>query len=258
LYMDEEALARYVVYSVVLGIGMVIVHLTSFFVVLQSAVLASIVASSRKSGCVVMYLPDGDRLRKNGFFITPNVMRDGMYDLQDLSQDACAAFLASHGKDIEGMEADKATMGKFFKETQLAKVEGYSGEGMGLVELLKHAAERKQNAPTCFSVVVETLMNQTEKSFLLVLDEFNCYYDKGHYFHMSYDEQVREAIPYDRINLFEHALGAIALSTDTEDENVAPPKLMKKGAIIVGVSDSRSVARKVTEGLSKRHQMIDW
>ena len=198
-----------------------------------------------------MYLPDGDRLRKNGFFVTPNVMRDGMYDLQDLSQEACAAFLASHGKDIEGMEADKATMGKFFKETQLAKVEGYSGEGMGLVELLKHAAERKQNAPTCFSVVVETLMNQTEKSFLLVLDEFNCYYDKGHYFHMSYDEQVREAIPYDRINLFEHALGAIALSTDTEDENVAPPKLMKKGAIIVGVSDSRSVARKVTEGLTK-------
>ena len=178
-------------------------------------------------------------------------MRDGMYDLQDLSQEACAAFLASHGKDIEGMEADKATMGKFFKETQLAKVEGYSGEGMGLVELLKHAAERKQNAPTCFSVVVETLMNQTEKSFLLVLDEFNCYYDKGHYFHMTYDEQVREAIPYDRINLFEHALGAISLSTDTEDENVAPPKLMKKGAIIVGMSDSRSVARKVTEGLTK-------
>ena len=182
-------------------------------------------------------------------------MREGMYDLQDLSQEACAAFVASHGKDIVGMEADKATMGKFFKETQLTKIEGYSGEGMGLVELLKHAAERKQNAPMCFSVVVETLMNQTEKSFLLVMDEFNCYYDKGHYFHMSYDENVREPIPYDRINLFEHALSAMALSIDIEDEHVAPPKLMKKGAIIVGVSDSRSVPRKVTDGLTQVAQI---
>jgi hypothetical protein len=101
----------------------------------------------------------------------------------------------------------------------------------------------------CFSAVVDTLMNQTEKPFLMVLDEFNCYYDRGHYFHMSYDEEVREAIPYDRINLFEHALGAMALSTDIEDENTTP-KLMKKGAIIVGVTDSRCVPRKVTEGLT--------
>jgi len=34
----------------------------------KTAILASIVASARKSGYIVMYLPDGDRLRKNGFF----------------------------------------------------------------------------------------------------------------------------------------------------------------------------------------------
>jgi Mitochondrial ribosomal death-associated protein 3 len=198
-----------------------------------------------------MYLPDGDRLRKNGFFVTPNLMRDGMYDLQDLSQEACAAFLAYHGKDIEEMKADKATMEKFFKEAQLSKIEGYSGEGIALVDLLQHAAERKLSAPMCFSVVVDTLMNQTEKPFLMVFDEFNCYFDRGHYFHMSYDDSVREAIPYDRINLFEHALGAMALSADAESEVSAKPKLMKKGAIIVGVSHSRSVPRKVTEGLTQ-------
>lgn len=198
----------------------------------------------------MMYLPDGDRLRKNGFFVTPNSARNGMYDLQDLSEEACAAFLASHGKDLEGMEADKATMETFFKESQLNRITEYSGESMGLVDLLKHAAERKSHAPSCFSVVVDALMNQTEKPFLMVLDEFNCYYDKGQYFHMTYDKDVREAIPYSKINLFEHALAAMALSTDTEEEGLEAPKLMKRGGIIVGVTESHAVPRKVTDGLA--------
>lgn len=197
-----------------------------------------------------MYIPDGDRLRKNGFFITPNSAREGMYDLQDLSQDACATFLAYHVKDLGGLEADKAAMEKFFKESQLSKIPDYSGGSMGLVKLLKHAAEKKSHAPMCFSAVVDTLMNQSEKPFLMVLDEFNCYFDKGHYFHMTYDNDVRESIPYSRINLFEHALAAMALSTDVDDEGVDAPKLMKRGGIVVGVTDSRAVPRRVTDGLT--------
>jgi hypothetical protein len=197
-----------------------------------------------------MYLPDGDRLRKNGFFVTPSPSREGMYDLQDLSQEACANFLAIHGKDLEGMEGDKSTLEKFFKDSQLNRITDYSGGSMGLVELLKHAAERKSHAPACFSVVVDTLMNQTEKDFLMVLDEFNCYYDKGHYFHMSYDESAREPIPYSKINLFEHALAAMAMSTDIEDGEVDAPKAMKRGGIIVGVTDSHAVPRRVTESLT--------
>ena len=198
-----------------------------------------------------MYLPDGDRLRKNGYFITPNTHRPGMYDLQDLSQEVCAQFMASHGTDLKALVADKATMGKYFKEAQLNKIENYSGESMGLVELLKHAAERKSDAPMCFSVVVEVLMNQTDTPFLMVLDEFNCYFDRGHYFHMSYDANVRNPIPYNKINLFEHALAAMAVSTNPDDENLDDaPKLMKRGGIIVGLTDSRAVKQSVTDKLA--------
>ena len=173
-----------------------------------------------------------------------------MYELQDLSEEACASFLESHGKDLSGMEANKPTIEKFFKESQLSAITDYAGGSMGLVELLKHAAEIKAHAPACFSTVVDTLMNQTEKPFLMVLDEFNCYYDKGHYFHRTYDSTVRESIPHSRINLFEHALAAMALSTNVEDEGVDPPKLMKRGGIIVGVTESHAVRRKVTDGLT--------
>jgi small subunit ribosomal protein S29 len=213
-------------------------------------VLASIVASARQSGHIVLYLPDGDRLRKNGYFVTPNALREGMFDLQNLSQEACAQLVASHADDLKGMEADMATLERYFKDSQLKKVTDYSGDKMALLDLLNYAKERKIHAPMCYSVVVDTLMNQEEKPFLMVMDEFNCYYDRGHYFHMAYDDDVRDAIPYEKINLFEHAMGAIALSIGEEEEDVKEPKLMKRGGIIVGVTESHAVRRQVTDGLT--------
>lgn len=196
-----------------------------------------------------MYLPDGDRLRKNGYFVTPNALREGMFDLQDLSQEACQQLLACHEEDLKGMEADKETMERYFKDTQLKRITDYSGESMTLVDLLNYAEERKIHAPMCYSVVVDRLMNQEEKPFLLVMDQFNCYYDRGHYFHMAYDEDVRDPIPYEKINLFEHAMGAMALSTDADDD--APvPMAIKRGGIIVGVTESHAVPRGVTDGLT--------
>jgi hypothetical protein len=215
----------------------------------KSAVLASIVASARKSGHVVLYLPDGDRLRKNGFFITPNAQREGMFDLQDLSQEACEQLLANHSDDLMGMEADKATMEYYFKDSQLSRIPDYSGDSMSLLYLLSYAKERKTHAPMCYSVVVDRLMNQNEKPFLIVMDEFNCYYDRGHYFHMAYDEDVRNAIPYDKINLFEHAMNAMNLSVDDDADIVSSPRLMKRGAVIVGTTESHAVRRKVTNAL---------
>lgn len=218
----------------------------------KTAVLASIVASARKSGYIVLYLPDGDRLRKNGFFVTPNAQREGMFDLQNLSQDACAQLLSSHAADMEGMEADGRTMERYLKDTQLKRIADYEGGNILLVDLLRHAQERKNHAPMCYSVVVETLMQQEDKPFLMVMDEFNCYYDRGHYFHMSYDEDVREPIPCDRINLFEHAMVAMGLSADSDpDDEINPvPPALKRGAIIVGTSESHAVPRKVTAGLT--------
>ena len=202
-----------------------------------------------------MYLPDGDRLRKNGFFVTPNALRDGMFDLQNLSQEACEQLLSSHEGDLAGFVADKGTMERYFKESQLKKITNYSteegGGGMSLVDLLKYAQEKKAHAPMCYSVVVDSLMNQTEKPFLMVMDEFNCYYDHGHYFHMAYDEEVQEAIPYEKINLFEHALSAMALSTSDNNAAAATTKrkMIKRGAIIVAVTESHAVRRKVTDDL---------
>ncbi|KAG7368608.1 mitochondrial ribosomal death-associated protein 3 [Nitzschia inconspicua] len=215
----------------------------------KSAVLASIVASARKSGHIVLYLPDGDRLRKNGFFVTPNAQRQGMFDLQNLSQEACEQLLVNHSDDLVGMEASKATMEYYFKDTQLSRIPDYSGDSMSLVGLLEYAKERKNHAPMCYSVVVDHLMNQEEKPFLMVMDEFNCYYDHGHYFHMAYDEDVREPIPYEKINLFEHALNAMSLSVDEDAETEAALRLMKRGAVIGGTTESHAVRRKVTDAL---------
>jgi small subunit ribosomal protein S29 len=212
-------------------------------------VLASIVASARQSGHIVLYLPDGDRLRKNGFFVTPNAAREGIFDLQNLSQEVCAQFLISHGKDLEGMEADKETMERYFKESQLKKVTNYSGDAMPLIDLLNYAEERKIHAGMCYSVVVDQLMNQEEKPFLMVMDEFNGYYDHGHYFHMAYDEDVRKPIPCEKINLFEHAMAAMALSTNLDEDDVRIPKIVRRGGILVAITESHAIRRKVTDSL---------
>lgn len=215
----------------------------------QTAVLASIVASARKSGYIVMYLPDGDRLRKNGYFITPNALRKGMFDLQNLSQEVCAQLLENHADDLEGLEADNDTMSKYFKDSQLERVTDYNGESISLIDLLNYAEERKIHAPMCYSVVVDRLMSQDEKPFLMVMDEFNCFYDHGHYFHMAYDEEVRNAIPYDKINLFEHAMSAMSLSVNEDDDEPKETMQIKRGGIIVGTTESHAIRRKVTAAL---------
>jgi small subunit ribosomal protein S29 len=176
-----------------------------------------------------------------------------MFDLQNLSQEACAQLLASHEDDLTGMEADQTTMEYHFKDTQLSRIPDYSGGSMSIVDLLKYAKERKNHAPMCYSVVVDRLMNQEEKPFLIVMDEFNCYYDHGHYFHMAYDEDVREPIPYEKINLFEHAMEAMNLSTEDDDDSVvtSEPKLMKRGAVIVGTTESHAIRRKITDALTE-------
>lgn len=211
--------------------------------------LASIVASARQSGHIVLYLPDGDRLRKNGFFVTPNALREGMFDLQNLSQEVCAQLLASHESDLKGLEADEETMRRFFKESQLERITNYSGESMPLIDLLNYAQEQKIRAPMCYSVVVDSLMNQDEKPFIMVMDEFNCLYDHGHYFHMAYDEEVRKAIPCEQINLFEHPMAAMTLSTNPDEKAVGPPRMVKRGGIVVAVTESHATRRKITDAL---------
>jgi len=241
----------------------------------KSAVLASIVASARKSGCIVMYLPDGDRLRKNGFFVTPSTHPDrkGMFDLQDLSQEILQQLTDSHAIDLQGMTADRGTLEQYFKDTQLQNVDDYLSTSDGgnvndngsvsLVDLANYAQENKKHAPMCYSVVVHYLMQQqTEKKFVLVMDEFNCLFDHGQYFHMAYDEHVRKAIPCDRINLFEPIMTTMNISNKTaeqeEDEAVqqnetagAATTSTSNASVIVGTTESHAVRKDITDSLTE-------
>jgi Mitochondrial ribosomal death-associated protein 3 len=151
---------------------------------------------------------------------------------------------------LETMKADKATLGQFFTEAQLERIDGYSGDTISLIDLLSYGIQRKMYAPMCYAVVMDRLMNQDEKPFLIVLDEANCYFDNGHYYHMAYDEDVKQAIPYDQISLFEPALNAMAMTSSDDEELNRAPKLMKRGGIVFGVTESRAVRRKVTDGLT--------
>ena len=239
----------------------------------KSAVLASIVASARKSGCIVMYLPDGDRLRKNGFFITPSTHPDrkDMFDLQDLSQEILKQLTDSHASDLEGMTVDRETLEQYFKDTQLQKVDEYlsasdggnDSDSISLVDLTNYAQENKKHAPMCYSVVVRYLMQQqTEKKFVLVMDEFNCLFDHGQYFHMEYDEHVRKAIPCDKINLFEPIMTAMNISTKTaeQEEDEAVQQNETAGAatagtttasVIVGTTECHAVRKDITDALTE-------
>lgn len=214
----------------------------------KTATLVSIVAAARKSGNIVLFMPDGDRLRKLGFYIEPNTKIEGLFDLPLLSQEICSNFLDSHAKDLEGMKAPEETRNKFLPDDLLKRMPEEYEDDLSLLGLLKLAKEETVFAPMCYSIVVETLMNQDEKPFVVALDEFNCYYDHGQYFHMDYDESVREAIPLDQINLFKPFMDCLGI-TRNPDEKLEPVPI-KRGGIIVCTSENRAVAREFTDGLT--------
>ena len=209
-------------------------------------------AAARKSGQIVLFLPDGNRLHRHGYYVQPNPKLEGVYDLPLLSQEVCKEFLASHESELEGMEASEEIMKEYFTDLQLEEMEAeYPGGNIALVDLLKAAETHLSCASMCYSVAIHCLKNQDEKPFLMVLDEFNCYFQPGYYFHMDYDDDVKESIPYDQINLFKPALDAMALSIDEDEEiPLASPVMPKKGGVIVGVSESCAVSRRITDALT--------
>lgn len=211
--------------------------------------MSAIVGSARKSGYIVLYLNEGDRLRRDGKYIEPNLKRRGIFDLPVLAQEISEQLLFSHKSDLEGMVAKKEPMEMLFTQDQLKRLhsEDESKEKFTLVDLLATAMEKRSLSSMCFATVVHTLMDQDEKPFLIVLDDFNGYYDHGHYFHMEYDEMVRNAIPYSQISLFKPALDAMGISLA---EPSSPTAVIKRGGIVVGTTESHAVARKFTDALT--------
>lgn len=183
-------------------------------------------------------------MRHLGKYIEPNLKRQGIFDLPVLAQEVCEQLLSSHRADLEGMKTTGEILEMFFTEDQLKRLDL---EEYTLVGLLEAAIERKSLASVCYATVIHALMEQEEKPFLMVLDDFNCYYDYGKYYHMDYDEHVQKAIPCNQISLFKPALDASGVST--AEEHSAPTATIKRGGIVVGTTESHAVARKFTDAL---------
>lgn len=223
----------------------------------KSAALAAIVASARTSGAIVLYLPDGNRLRQNGYYVEPSLKRKGVFDLPILTQQVCQQLLGSHKDELAQFSADKAHLARYLTSEQLKVVLRDSADSVSLADILQAGAIRTALSAPCYAAAVDVLMNQEKTSFFIVLDEFNCYFGRGHYFHADYDEDVKKPIPYDNISLFQPALDAMAINAvdigeygdlDAE-EKMKPPVCMKRGAVIVAISESHGIPRKVTDTL---------
>ena len=220
----------------------------------KTAAMLAVVASARKSGAIVLFVPEGSQFYQNGFYIEPNQRKKGIFDLPILTQGICKDLLDAHKDDLASFQVDAALLEKHFTEEQLANAKGYESGDIALDSLLTIGVETTSMAPMCYSVAMDVLMNQHEKQFILAFDEFNCYFAPGHYFHMEYDNffQNPKPIPYNQISLFKPVLDAMAIYCAPQDEEIEihEPALMKRGAVIVATTESNAIARKVTDTLT--------
>jgi small subunit ribosomal protein S29 len=161
----------------------------------KSSALAAIVASARTSGHIVFYLPDGARLSKLGFYNEFNAHCstsvddiDGhIYDLPLLSQEVCSVLLNSHEKDMNDIMVPNQYLDEFFSSDLLQKLYtnlnmDQSDGGIPINSILKVGNENLTFASACYGAAIQTLMNQSKTPFTIVLDDFNCYFDQGHYY----------------------------------------------------------------------------
>ena len=116
----------------------------------KTAAIAAVVASARISGSIVLYLPEGDQMHKNGFYVEPNERRTGIFDLPVLQQVVCQNMLDTHKEDLTLFKADSSTMEAFFTIEQLERFTGYGKSGsISLADLLKYGADKVDFAPMC-------------------------------------------------------------------------------------------------------------
>ncbi|KAL9190383.1 hypothetical protein ACHAXT_007594 [Thalassiosira profunda] len=237
----------------------------------KTAALAGIVASARISGHIVLYLPDGDRLRKHGFYVTPCDHRKGLYNLPEIAKEFCQQLLTSHLDDINAMApVSREEMKEYLSDDQITRVfkrayreddavsdeEAAAMDALPLEKLLRVGTGSAQLSSGCYGAAIGALMTQTVKPFTVVMDEYNVYYDHGHYFHMDYEPDVRKAIPPNRITVFKPFMDAMGLypteaGTEMNDELAKPSKeaMMKWGSIVAATSECRAVRRTFTQSL---------
>lgn len=224
----------------------------------KTSAIAAVVASARASGAIVLYMPEGDMLHVNGFYIEPNAHRAGIFDLPLLSKEVCQNMIDTHKEDLGLFTVESTTMERFFTDEQLSRMKGYvKGDRMPLIDLFSYGADKVELSAMCFAAGVDVLMQQESKQFIMVLDEFNCFFQPGKYFHQDFDFDVKKPIPYSQISLFQPILHAMAVGPFVVTEGndtatpvvLAKPALMKRGAVIVGTTESHAVSRQITDDL---------
>ena len=248
----------------------------------KTCALLSMVASARLSGHIVLFLPDGHRLSEHGYYIEPNShlnsRNEQLFDLPVLSQEICGQLMQSHEQDLERFHVpyerleqwmSKKTMTQFMEALGRTKDdddeddEKEDPDSITLTDVLKIGSTTENLAAACYNVAIDTLMNQTDQPFTVVLDEFNCYFDRGHYFHMDYDPSVRKSIPPHKINLFRPFINAMGVQTSEEHvgagnlEILPHPMPMKRGGIVVAITESHAIKRRYTNALTDAMKMTN-
>ena len=241
---------------------------------IKTATLAGIVASARISGHIVVYHPDGDRLRKHGYYIEPCSHRLGLYNLPEIAKEFCAQLLKSHGEDVSTLPGvTRESMKEYFSDDQIRRLfrRAYASEvesgtireedvanmmELSLDKILTVGVGSSSLSSGCYSAVISNLMNQTVRPFTVVMDEYNCYYDNGHYFHMDYDDEVRMGVPLNRITIFKPFMDAMGLYPEKSGTYITKDMamdsdnaMMKLGSIVVSTSESRAVGQSFTRAL---------
>lgn len=234
----------------------------------KSAALAAIVAAGRANNSqesIVLYLPEGDTFHRNFYYCEPNEHREGLFDLPELQKEVCSQLLEMHTKEMEGLSVSMDTMERFLTESQLKRFQKtHAGDGpFPLVDVLQYAVDNTLLAGPCYSASIDVLMTQTEKDFIVVLDEFNCYLQKSLYYHDAFDPDVRKAIPHHRMTLFQPFHDAMAINAATEEELAdappAKPVLMQRGCLVVATTESHAVKSEVTQNFvrnAKQQQAV--
>ena len=220
-------------------------------------------------------------MRKHGYYIEPCPYRTGLYNLPEIAKEFCDQLLKSHGEDLQSSDfvndvvVTRDEMVTFFSEDQIRRLfrRAYTDEvaagtlseddvskmtHMKLVDILTVGVNSTVLSSGCYTCVISKLMTQTIRPFTVVMDEYNCYYDHGHYFHMDYDDTVRKAIPPNLITIFKPFMDAMGLyptksGTDVniKTELAVDPNeaLMKFGSLVVATSESRAVRDTFTQSL---------
>ncbi len=152
-------------------------------------------------------------------------------------------LLTNHEADLERFPLEMRMLEEYFTEGQMEYVSEALKKNQTLASLMQAGKDRIKLSPTCFTLGMEVLKNQTEKPFLIVMDEFNCYFQKSIFYHGLYDPNVKEPIPHELITLFKPLLESTGVSTKGD------PKYIKRGGIIVAITESHAVPRKVTDEL---------